>query len=363
MTNRPPTPPTTPFGHLTSVPDDTTKSPDPAGPRSGPSDPALPKDYQIPWPPELLTAFNRLRPIMPGLVRTDLPPHPTSARDVDHMVTLLRNRDQDAGEPFAWAATWYLLHHRPRTVVTAATGPHAVRGWAYAAATTGIPVTVYVPATCPTPVMHRATAAGLGIEVIDGDWTATRAAADRYRGPAMVPPPDDPVLCLGAEAFAQESRSVSPAADVLIIPIDEPAVLTGIASAAARYRIQLVVAEPCRKPRRLPTPATLTDDVLRVPVPAAAARTAAELVQQELGWSPGRRGALALAAAIHPAVMALTGGRNKHDHQKNTTAVLPDADAPRPDTRWDWQRTAGCQPRRIEHTAPPPAVIRRGNKR
>src|SRR5947209_9495099 len=138
--------------------------------------------------------------------------------------------------------------HRSRGVAAYSSGNHA-QAVAIAAALTGVPATILMPADAPAAKL--AATRGYGATVVTYD----RYAEDRERlgaelaerdGLALVPPYEHPLIMAGQGTAALELLDEQPALDALLVPVGGGGLMAGCATAARALRpdITLIGVEP-----------------------------------------------------------------------------------------------------------------------
>ena len=123
-------------------------------------------------------------------------------------------------------------HIRP--LVTASAGNHG-RALAHAAATRGIPLTVYVPETAPRTKLDAIRALGCELRTCrDYDDAETAAKEHARSGIAdYLSPYSHPDVIAGAGTVGLEMIEDDPALDAIVVPIGGGGLISGIAVAAA----------------------------------------------------------------------------------------------------------------------------------
>jgi len=122
---------------------------------------------------------------------------------------------------------------RPAAMVTASAGNHG-RALAAAAATVGVPLTVYVPATAPKIKLDAIRALGARIETCrDYDEAERRAKEHDEAGAVYVSPYSHPYVIEGAGTIGLEILDQDPEVEVIVCPVGGGGLVSGIAIAGA----------------------------------------------------------------------------------------------------------------------------------
>ena len=118
-------------------------------------------------------------------------------------------------------------------VVAASAGNHA-QGVALAASLSGIPATIFMPATVSLPKLQATQDYGAHVVLVDGGVDqAISAALDHAAGTGgvWVHPFDDPLIIAGQGTIGLEIAAEAPDAEVVVVPVGGGGLVTGIASA------------------------------------------------------------------------------------------------------------------------------------
>jgi threonine dehydratase len=120
-------------------------------------------------------------------------------------------------------------------VCTASSGNHA-QALACAAALSGLPATILMPADAPA--LKRAAVEGYGAEVIEFDrYRDDREALVRElaaeRGLELIHPFDDPRVMAGQGTLALELLEQTPPPDVVVVPVGGGGLIAGVATVVA----------------------------------------------------------------------------------------------------------------------------------
>ena len=134
-------------------------------------------------------------------------------------------------------------------VVAASAGNHA-QGVALAAATSGLPATIFMPRTATLPKIQATRNYGATIQLagesVDDAIVAARQYAAEHDA-VFVPPFDDPLVIAGQGTIGPELADEVPEAEVVVVPIGGGGLISGIGTALAasdpRPRVVGVEAE------------------------------------------------------------------------------------------------------------------------
>ena len=121
-----------------------------------------------------------------------------------------------------------------RPLVTASAGNHG-RALAYAAATRGIPLTVYVPETAPRTKLDAIRALGCELRTCK-DYDNAEACAKQHAGSGVadyISPYSHPDVIAGAGTVGIEMLEADLALDAIVVPIGGGGLISGIAIAVA----------------------------------------------------------------------------------------------------------------------------------
>lgn len=123
---------------------------------------------------------------------------------------------------------------RPAGLVTASAGNHG-RALAAAAATAGLPLTVYVPASAPKVKLDAMRALGARVELSeDYDEAERRAKLHDASGVVYVSPYSHPYVIEGAGTVALEILAQDPEVEVIVCPVGGGGLVSGLAIAAGQ---------------------------------------------------------------------------------------------------------------------------------
>ena len=123
---------------------------------------------------------------------------------------------------------------RPAGLVTASAGNHG-RALAAAAATAGLPLTVYVPASAPKVKLDAMRALGARVELSeDYDEAERRAKLHQASGVVYVSPYSHPYVIEGAGTVALEILAQDPEVEVIVCPVGGGGLVSGLAIAAGQ---------------------------------------------------------------------------------------------------------------------------------
>jgi threonine dehydratase len=213
-------------------------------------------------------------------------------------------------------------------VVAASAGNHA-QGVALAAALTGHPATIFMPAAAPLPKVQATRDYGAAVELVDGlvdeCIVAARAFADGT-GAVLVHPFDDPAIIAGQGTIGLELVEEAPDAEVVLVPFGGGGLVSGIA-VALEHRARIVAVQVADRSSTLadgiavkqPSPLTLAhidalvDDVITVTEEEISQAVLLLLERAKAVVEPA--GAVGVAALLAgrvagsgPAIAVLSGG-------------------------------------------------------
>jgi threonine dehydratase len=132
------------------------------------------------------------------------------------------------------------------SVVAASAGNHA-QGVALAATRTGIPSTIFMPASVSLPKLQATQDYGAAVQLVEGtvdDAIAAALAHADATGAVWVPPFDDPLIVAGQGTIGLEIAVEAPEAGVVLVPVGGGGLVSGIAVALAGTGIRVVGVEP-----------------------------------------------------------------------------------------------------------------------
>lgn len=127
---------------------------------------------------------------------------------------------------------------RARGVVTASAGNHGL-GVALAARVHGARATVFVPAGAPAAKRERIARLGAELRVVDGDYDAAHALAERHAeaaGAHYVHAFSDPSVVAGQGTVALEILEELPSAATLLVPVGGGGLIGGMGVVARALR-------------------------------------------------------------------------------------------------------------------------------
>jgi threonine dehydratase len=115
-------------------------------------------------------------------------------------------------------------------VVAASAGNHA-QGVALAATRTGIPSTIFMPASVSLPKLQATQDYGASVELVSGGVDDAIAAALEHAsatGAVWVPPFDDPMIIAGQGTIGLELLDEAPEGATIVVPVGGGGLVTGI---------------------------------------------------------------------------------------------------------------------------------------
>ncbi|MGZ0711950.1 threonine/serine dehydratase (plasmid) [Coraliomargarita sp. W4R53] len=158
-----------------------------------------------------------------------------------------------------------------RVGVVAASGGNAGLANAYAAATLGVPATVFVPETAPQVKVERLRQYGATVRLVGSEYAEAYAAAMDYvtsSGALFCHAYDQLEIAAGAGTLAEEILEDEPSIDTVVVAVGGGGLFAGIsASVAGRARVVAV------EPRTIPTlhTALAVGEPVDIPVSGIAA--------------------------------------------------------------------------------------------
>jgi threonine dehydratase len=133
---------------------------------------------------------------------------------------------------------------RPAEVVTASGGNHGI-AVAVAAASLGLPATVYVPVTAPEGKTRRIEAAGARLVRHGATYAEAAAAALEHPGARYVPAYDDPAVVAGQGTVTAEAVADAPEIDAVVVAAGGGGLSAGAALAAGGRIVVVVEPDGC----------------------------------------------------------------------------------------------------------------------
>ena len=130
-----------------------------------------------------------------------------------------------------------------RAVVAASAGNHA-QGVALAAAWSGSPCTVFMPANAPLPKIEATRDYGADVRLVTGGLAEAVAAAladSEETGARFVHPYDDPLIIAGQGTLGLEVLATLPEVGTVVVPTGGGGLLSGVAVAVKSARPQSTV--------------------------------------------------------------------------------------------------------------------------
>jgi threonine dehydratase len=134
----------------------------------------------------------------------------------------------------------------PSAGVVIASGGNAGLANAYAAATLGVPATVFVPETTPTVKIERLREYGADVQQIGTEYAeATQAAMDYAdkRGALLSHAYDQLEIAAGAGTLAEEMLEDEPGIQTIVVAVGGGGLYAGVAAAAGE-KVRMVAVEP-----------------------------------------------------------------------------------------------------------------------
>jgi threonine dehydratase len=131
-------------------------------------------------------------------------------------------------------------------VVAASAGNHA-QGVALAATRTGIPATIFMPASVSLPKLLATRDYGATVELVAGtvdDAIAAALAHADATGAVWVPPFDDPFIIAGQGTIGLELVEEAPEGATIVVPVGGGGLLAGIAVAVAGSGRRVIGVRP-----------------------------------------------------------------------------------------------------------------------
>lgn len=138
----------------------------------------------------------------------------------------------------------------PAVGIVAASGGNAGLANAYAAATLGVPATVFVPENAPRVKVERLLGYGATVRQVGAEYAEAFAAAMKYveaTGALFCHAYDQLEIAAGAGTVAEEILRDEPSIDTIVVAVGGGGLYAGIA-AAAEGRAQIVAVEPFNIP-------------------------------------------------------------------------------------------------------------------
>ena len=138
----------------------------------------------------------------------------------------------------------------PAVGVVAASGGNAGLANAYAAATLGVPATVFVPENAPRVKVERLLAYNATVRQVGAEYVEAYEAAQEYvaqSGALFCHAYDQPEIAAGAGTIAEEILRDEPGIDTIVVAVGGGGLYAGLA-AAASGRAKIVAVEPVTIP-------------------------------------------------------------------------------------------------------------------
>jgi threonine dehydratase len=135
----------------------------------------------------------------------------------------------------------------PRIGVVAASGGNAGLANAYAAATLGVPATVFVPRTAPQVKVDRLRTFGATVHQIGVEYAEAYDAAQQFvadSGALFCHAYDHPDIAAGAGAIGLEIVEDLPGVNTIVVAVGGGGLFAGVATAVAAHGVQVIAVEP-----------------------------------------------------------------------------------------------------------------------
>lgn len=139
----------------------------------------------------------------------------------------------------------------PEVGVVCASGGNAGLAAAHAAATLGVPATVFVPATAPAMKVAKLRDLGARVHQVGDQYAEAYEAAQRHvaeTGAAFVHAYDQPAVAAGAGTIALEIVRDLPGVTHIVVAVGGGGLFAGIATVAAEHGVHVIAVEPERAP-------------------------------------------------------------------------------------------------------------------
>ncbi|MEU6484687.1 serine/threonine dehydratase [Streptomyces sp. NPDC046887] len=163
---------------------------------------------------------------------------------------------QHTGSFKARGAQNFLRAHRdagtlPDTGVTIASGGNAGLACAWAARQSGVPATVFLPATAPAVKAARLRSYGADVRLVGTEYAEALAACEEFAatsGALTSHAYDHPLIAAGAGTLLDEILARVPELDTVVVAVGGGGLFAGVATAARHHGIRTVAVEPrnCR---------------------------------------------------------------------------------------------------------------------
>lgn len=139
-----------------------------------------------------------------------------------------------------------------RTIgIVTASGGNAGLANAFAAASLGVPATVFVPETAPQVKVNRLKGYGARVQQVGAEYAEAYEAAQEYvaaSGALFCHAYDQPEIAAGAGVIGLEIIEDLPDVDTIIVAVGGGGLYAGIAAAAHAHDVRMVTVEPTSIP-------------------------------------------------------------------------------------------------------------------
>ncbi|MCK8676846.1 threonine/serine dehydratase [Streptomyces lichenis] len=163
---------------------------------------------------------------------------------------------QHTGSFKARGAQNFLRAHRdagtlPDTGVTIASGGNAGLACAWAARQSGVPATVFLPATAPAVKAARLRSYGAEVRLVGTEYAEALAACEEFAATSGALPShayDHPLIAAGAGTLLDEILARVPDLGTVVVAVGGGGLFAGVATAARHHGVRTVAVEPrnCR---------------------------------------------------------------------------------------------------------------------
>lgn len=139
----------------------------------------------------------------------------------------------------------------PTVGIVAASGGNAGLANAFAAASLGVPATVFVPETAPQVKVDRLKQYGATVQQIGSEYAEAFEAAQSFEsetGALFCHAYDQPDIAAGAGVIGLEIVEDLPDVDTIVVAVGGGGLYAGIAAVAAAHDIKVVAVDPSKIP-------------------------------------------------------------------------------------------------------------------
>lgn len=139
----------------------------------------------------------------------------------------------------------------PAVGIVAASGGNAGLANAYAAATLGIPATVFVPETAPRVKVDRLARYGATVRQVGAEYAEAFEAAQRHvaaSGALFCHAYDQPDIAAGAGVIGLEILEDLPDVDTIVVAVGGGGLYAGVGAATRGAGVRIVAVEPATVP-------------------------------------------------------------------------------------------------------------------